>query len=153
MASKRPIVLNSGEIQQLQSSDLLQEPIGRYYNDYQNFTNNQGSSLVIGDICYYDAASPAVKKAKADAAATIVQLCFCTQALTNLSSGIFQFDGLLIIASAPFITNTIYYLSPTTAGAITSTIPTTAGQYVIRVGYAYGTTSLLIKIERPILLS
>ena len=46
-----------------------------------------------------------------------------------------------------------YYLSAASAGAITKTPPTTASQYLTRIGEAAGSTELIIKLEPPILLS
>jgi hypothetical protein len=46
-----------------------------------------------------------------------------------------------------------YYLSAASAGAITKIAPSTASQYLTRVGEAAGSTELIIKIEPPILLS
>jgi len=46
----------------------------------------------------------------------------------------------------------LYYLSPTTAGAITTTAPSGSGQAVTRIGEAGTTTAFSIQIEPPILL-
>ena len=46
----------------------------------------------------------------------------------------------------------LYYLSPTTAGAITTTAPSGSGQAVTRVGEAATTTDFSIQVEPPILL-
>ena len=46
----------------------------------------------------------------------------------------------------------LFYLSPTTAGAITITPPSSAGQAVTRVGEASTADDLAIHIEPPILL-
>lgn len=46
----------------------------------------------------------------------------------------------------------VYFLS-TTAGEITTTAPSTAGQYVTRVGEGATTSNFSIQIEPPILLS
>lgn len=40
-----------------------------------------------------------------------------------------------------------YYLSGTTAGQITATIPTTSGHTILQVGYAKSTTAMHIRIE------
>ena len=46
----------------------------------------------------------------------------------------------------------LYYLSPTTAGAITTTVPSTSGQAIARVGEP-GTTSIFsIRIDPPVRL-
>ena len=46
-----------------------------------------------------------------------------------------------------------YYLSAASAGGIVKTPPSTAGQYVTRVGEAVNTAQLVIRIEPPMLLS
>ena len=46
----------------------------------------------------------------------------------------------------------LYYLSPTTAGRITSTAPTTTGQFVVVIGRATSATELDIEIATPVLL-
>ena len=47
----------------------------------------------------------------------------------------------------------LYFLSPSTAGAITLTPPSSAGQAVVRVGEASTATKFAIRIEPPIKLS
>ena len=47
----------------------------------------------------------------------------------------------------------LYFLSPSTAGAITLTPPSNAGQAVVRLGEAATSTSFAIQIEPPIKLS
>jgi len=47
----------------------------------------------------------------------------------------------------------LYYLSPTTAGAMTTTPPSTGGQAVVRLGEASTTTKFAVQVEPPILLS
>ena len=47
----------------------------------------------------------------------------------------------------------LYFLSPSTAGAITLTPPSSAGQAVVRVGEASTTTKFAIRVEPPIKLS
>lgn len=42
-----------------------------------------------------------------------------------------------------------YYADPTTAGAITSTVPSTVGQWIIPVGVAKSTTELIVRIGEP----
>jgi len=45
-----------------------------------------------------------------------------------------------------------YYLSASSSGAITKTAPSTASQYISRIGEAANSAQLIIKIEPPILL-
>ena len=44
----------------------------------------------------------------------------------------------------------IYYLSPSTAGAITTTVPSGSGQAVVRIGEGATTSVFSIRIEPPI---
>ena len=46
----------------------------------------------------------------------------------------------------------LYFLSPTTAGAVTLTPPSGSGQAITRVGEAPNTTELTVQIKRPIRL-
>ena len=47
----------------------------------------------------------------------------------------------------------LFFLSATTAGAITATPPSSAGQAVVRIGEAATATKLSIQIEPPVKLS
>ena len=47
----------------------------------------------------------------------------------------------------------LFFLSATTAGAITATPPSAAGQAVVRIGEAATATKLSIQIEPPVKLS
>jgi hypothetical protein len=58
-----------------------------------------------------------------------------------------------IIATSGLNFGNEYFLSASSAGSITETPPTTAGQYVTRVGEAGSTGQFIVNAERPILLS
>ena len=58
-----------------------------------------------------------------------------------------------IVATAGLNAGDQYFLSAASAGAIVETPPSTAGQYVTRVGEAGSTGQFIINAERPILLS
>ena len=63
---------------------------------------------------------------------------------------------VLIIGLAPssgLSIGQIYYLSDTSAGAITLTPPSTAGHFVTRVGEAASSAELIIQLEPPVKLS
>ena len=47
----------------------------------------------------------------------------------------------------------LYYLSPTTAGAITTTPPSGSGQYVTPIGESGTSAQLIVKLEPPIKLN
>jgi hypothetical protein len=148
MASRKPLVLVSGEIQQLQAGDTLNASVNEV--DIYTATNGDAAPHAIGDVVYISAAAT-VKKAKADAGGTKDAIAIAAAAITNATTGPYQTDGILGGLSA-LTPGAVYYLSPATAGLITATAPTTAGQYVVRIGIAVSATELDIKIERPILL-
>lgn len=148
MASRKPLVLNGGEIEQLQASDTLVGAFGAI--DSIVLTNGDTGAHALGDIVYISAANTG-KKAKADAAGTKEAIAFAMGAITNGTTGSYQTDGV-ISGLTGLSAGSVYYLSATTAGAMTNVAPTTAGQYVVRVGRAVSTTELEIEIERPILL-
>ena len=58
-----------------------------------------------------------------------------------------------IVSTSGLNAGDLYFLSPSTAGAITLTPPSSAGQAVVRVGEASTATSFAIRIEPPIKLS
>lgn len=145
MAQKKPIVLNTnGELEQLQPGDFIGEV------DQVSLTNSDAAPAAIGEVFYIFGAS-SVKKARADAVGTTDAFYFATQAIASAAVGFFQSDGVLagFVGLTPGAT---YFLSQTTAGAITTTAPTTAGQFVVRLGKALSTTEFAIRIERYIKL-
>ena len=58
-----------------------------------------------------------------------------------------------IVATSGLDTGDQYYLSAASAGAIVKTPPSSAGQYISRIGEAGSTGQLIVRIEPPILLS
>jgi hypothetical protein len=125
-------------------------------------TNDNAGTLVIG-MAVYVKSDGDMDKAQADAAGTteLLGLVADTTILTT-ADGDVQADGFLEATTGQWDAVTgdvggltaggIYYLDPDTAGLLTSTAPTTVGQYVVRVGQAISTTVMNIRIEQPILL-
>jgi hypothetical protein len=161
MAARIPLVLVSGQIQQLQSGDSLSVAVFSG-GDVISLTNDEAGAIVIGAPVYADAAS-GVKKAKADAAGTKNVIGLMADASTsNGVAGNVMINGYLTATTgqwdAVFGTtggltfNTRYYLSAATAGLATATAPSTVGQYVVELGIALSTTVLKIDIKSPILL-
>ncbi len=58
-----------------------------------------------------------------------------------------------IIATSGLDTGDLYFLSAASPGAIVKTPPSTAGQFVTRVGEAGSTGQFIVKVEPPIKLS
>ena len=161
MAVRIPLVISSGEIQQLQSGDTIAVNVSGV-NEIA-MTNDEAGSIVIGAIVYTDAAS-GVKKAKADASGTALPLGLVAQtSIASAASGIIGTSGVLTFTSTAqvdavfgttggFTFNTRYYLSAATAGLATSTAPSTVGQYVVELGQALSTVDFKINILKRILL-
>lgn len=161
MASRSPLVINAGQIQQLQSGDTLNVPVFTG-GDVISLTNDEAGSVVIGTPVYSDAAS-GVKKAKADAAGTAKPIGLVSDTtIANGVAGNVMLNGYLTATTGQWDTafgttggltfNTKYYLSAATAGVGTATAPSTTGQYVVELGIAVSTTVLKIDIKQTILL-
>jgi hypothetical protein len=160
MANRKPLVLVSGQIQQLQSGDAVDAP--QSGGDVVLLTNDESGAIVIGAPVYADAAD-GVKKAKADASGTKNVVGFVRDtSVASAGSATIQVNGILTATTTQWDAvagttggltfNTRYYLSAGTAGLITSTAPSTTGQYVVELGIAISTTELKIDIKLPILL-
>lgn len=157
---RRPLVIASGQIQQLQSADTLDAP--QSGGDVIAQTNDEAGAIVIGTPVYNDANS-GVKKAKSDAVGTkdVIGLVRDTS-ISNGVAGAIQTNGVLTATTGQWDTafgtsggltkGTRYYLSAATAGLGTVTAPSTAGQYVVELGLALSTTELVLNGFKPILL-
>ncbi len=148
MALRKPLVLASGEIQQIQSGDTLDAVVQE--TEQQVYTNDDVGSHVLGDVVYCDAAD-GVKKAKADAIGTSKAIALATATVTTGTTGTYQNSGTLA-GLAGLTAGAVYYLSAATAGLLTATPPSSLGQYVVKIGIATSTTELFIQIEPRILL-
>lgn len=157
MAIKKPLVLGSdGRPQQLQAGDTLANTA-----DTGQINQTAAAALVPGNAVYTSGAD-AVNKAKADASGTKDVLGLAVTSISSASSGLIQANGVLVLTTTQWdavagttgglAPNAVYFLDPTTAGKITATAPTTAGQYVAEVGRALSTTEFLIDVRPPILL-
>ena len=160
MSLRKPLVMVDGQIQQLQSGDTLDAVSSEV--DVVSRTNNNAGSITIGQAVYPDG-DGSVDLAQADASGTVEVLgLVAATSIAAASSGSIQTDGILVATtgqwdvvtggSGGLVAGTVYYLDPSTAGNITSTAPTTSGQYVIRIGVALSDTELEISIRPPILL-
>ena len=158
MAAKIPLVLNSGLVGQLQSGDYINAPIAGIQEVAQ--TNDEVGAIVIGAPVYNDAAN-GVKKAKADAIGTAKPIGLVGQtSIAGAASGIIGVDGVLTATTGQWDAvagttggltfGTVYYLSAATAGLLTSTAPTTVGQFIVEVGQAISTVDMKILIKAPI---
>lgn len=150
MAEFLPIILKTGELQQIQTGDLLKDPnTSKPLDDYILATCS--FSITKGEVFFVltSGSSPIAVKAVADGS-TLYPLAFGLQTLSANVEGIYKLNtgrqgGLSgLTAFAP------YFLSASTPGAITTTPPTTTGTFVIKVGVALSTTEMLWKFEQPV---
>lgn len=126
-----------------------------------SLSNNQGSTINIGQAVYANG-SGTVKLAQANAAAT--RLCIglvMDTSIANSANGNIQTSGIVTATTTQWnavtgggsglTTGSKYYLSGSTAGGLTSTLPTT--NYLVLVGTAISTTQLELIDSTPVRLS
>ena len=157
MAARKPIVVNSGELQQLQAGDTLDAPVTG--GDVVSLT--PAATLIAGAIVYISAAD-ACNKAKADASGTSIAFGLAVAAITSGVAGFIKTDGLLSLTTGEWdavfgttgglTAGTQYYLSKDTASFGTATAPSAVGQYVVYIGLGVSTTELMIALGRRLLL-
>lgn len=157
MALRKNVVIGAdGRMQQLQSGDTVANVA-----DTGQITQTATPTLIAGNAVYSSAADT-VSKAIATAVATSKLLGLATTPITAAATGVIQCNGILALTTAQWDAvagttgglafNADYYLSPTTAGLLTATCPTTVGQTVVIVGTAISTTELRLEPTQPILL-
>jgi hypothetical protein len=153
MTIRKPLVIASGQIQQLQSGDTLQE-----VEQLQSITD---AIFIAGQVVYSSAAGH-VDKAKADSATTAKVIGLAVAAASSGATVGVQCSGVVTLTTGEWDAcigttggltyNTVYYLSGATAGLGTSTAPSTVGHRVVQLGTAISTTELLINIKQSVLL-
>jgi len=155
MALRKPLVLNSGQIEQLQSGDTLDAPVTSI--DVEVMTNGEAGAITIG-IPVYISAADTVKKAKADAVGTsdVIGLVR-TASIAASVTGDIQVGGVLssadwtaVVGGVTLTSGSIYYLSQATAGQLTTTAPSTG--FIVQVGIATSTTELLLDVKQRVKL-
>lgn len=106
-----------------------------------------------GDAVYMRTSDGQVGKALANGTQDQALVVGFADATANAGSDVkVLVAGLLDYPTATINAGDVYFLS-TTAGEITTTAPSVAGQYVTRVGEGATTSELSIQLEPPILLS
>jgi len=156
MAIKKPVVITGGQFEQLQSGDSISDV------DLLALTNDEAGAIVIGTPVYADA-NDGVKKAKADAVGTVNVVGLTTDVSIAAGQPVsVQSNGVVVATTTQWdavagttgglTKDVIYYLSAATAGLMTSTAPSVAGQFVKQIGIALSTTELLLQIGRRVKL-
>jgi len=160
VAQRKPLVMNAGQIEQLQSGDTLDAVVTEV--DIVSRSNSNVSPIIIGAPVYPDG-NGSVDLAQADASGTVEVLGLVQEtSIAASASGYIITDGILTATTGQWdaiagttgglTAGTVYYLDPDTAGKITSTAPTTGGDFVVRLGVGLSTIELEITFQPPILL-
>lgn len=160
MASRIPLVMVNGQISQLPSGDVLNASSNEV--DVITATNANAGAIVIGAPVYISAAG-SVDKAQATAANPSKVIGLVRSAsIAAAGSGSIQTDGVLAAttgewdvitgATGGLTAGSDYFLDSAAAGKLTTTAPSSVGQYVTFVGRALSTTDMEISIARPIAL-
>lgn len=160
MAARKPLVINSGQIEQLQAGDTLVASVTEV--DVVSKTNDNAGSVVIG-APVYQKSNGNVDKARANAQGTVqVVGLVADTSIAAAGSGNIQTDGVLVATtgqwdavtggSGGLTPGSPYYVDAAAAGLLTATAPSTASQFVVRVGLALSSTDMDITITAPIKL-
>lgn len=161
MSQFPPLVIESGQVRQFASGDTLVG--GTISKNCENI--NAGTITKCTPIYSYDDAYPVggdpffVDKAKADVFKTskVIGLAIADAATEAVVQ--FQSTGTFAATTAQWdaVTggtgglnlNTIYYLSPTGEGLLTTTPPSRAGQFLVPVGIGISDTEMVLNIKQP----
>jgi len=147
MAARKPLVLNSGSIQQIQAGDTL-DAVCNEIEQIAMINGEIADAITIG-MPVYVFASGTVKKARANAQPTSYVVALCKDvSVASGNSGYFQTSGQLTSAdwsavtggSATLTAGSLYFLSSAAGGQLVTTAPV-AG-YIAQVGIAISTTAL-----------
>ena len=155
MATKIALTMYDGEIGQLRAGVTLD--ITASNNQIFSATNSNIAAITIGQPVYIQGADT-VDLALADAKATSGVIGLVSDASIDYAAvGTILTDGILtstdwtaVVGEATLTAGSVYFLSDTVAGTLTTTATTTAGSFVTRVGTAISTTTLEVTISRPI---
>jgi len=109
-------------------------------------TYTAGAGGIAANDAVYISANDTVLKADASAKTTSKVIGFAPSAITAASSGSIQQAGVISGAISLATAGDPYFLD-TTAGAISSSVPTGSGNVVIQVGYAKNADDLQIQIQ------
>ncbi len=120
--------------------------------------NDEATTVAIGSPVYCDA-STGFRKARANAAATGPVLGLLTTDVLSAATGLVQFGGAITLTTAQWDAvagtsgglafNVPYYLSAATAGKLTATPPSAAGQVVQQVLIGVSPTQAIMSLEVP----
>jgi len=147
MAIRRPLVVISGEVQELPLADNLPD-------DSQLLSRTFTSTVIPGEPVYVDGAG-SVNKAQANALGTSDVLGIAPAAVTAAAVGNVVTDGVVTLTTVQWdaVAGTTggltagakYFLDPATAGRLEEGSSAAATEYVVEIGQALSTTELHVR--------
>jgi len=163
MTARIPLCLVSGMIAQLPFGDTLDASVttGGSVVDSSiiTATNPAGTAVTNGQPAYISAAGVMSLAQANNVATTKVVALVQAPSIASGASGAYQTTGVLAAAdwtaatgSATLTAGADYFLDPNVAGRLTTTPPSTDGQYLVFIGQAISATELALAIDRPIAL-
>ena len=119
--------------------------------------NGTGSTIAAGKVVYingnYVGQYPTIALAQANSFSTIVAIGITNAAIANNANGYVTLSGLISgIDTSAYTAGTDLFLSPTTAGGLTSTVPSTPN-YSVQVGVVTNSSTNGSMILVPVYLS
>jgi hypothetical protein len=119
--------------------------------------NATGSTIAAGKVVYingnYQGQYPTVALAQANSFSTIVAIGITNAAIANNTNGYVTLSGLVSgIDTSAYTAGTDLFLSPTTAGGLTSTVPSTPN-YCVQIGIVTNSSTTGSMILVPVYLS
>jgi hypothetical protein len=103
------------------------------------------ASVAVGNIVRINGST--IVNAQADSFVNSKAIGICV-AKSDATTCDVQVTGFTSAILAGLTTNTNYFLSDATPGALTLTAPSASGSYVIKIGTAYTTTRIILQLER-----
>jgi hypothetical protein len=139
---------DDGKIVALDASGKLDSTVMPAGVGSDSKTMTAGENLSAGNLVYISSADGKVYKADATNSAKFA-VGFVLAAITANATGTVYFEGSITGLSS-LTAGTTYFLSASTAGAVSATVPTTAGHIVQYIGVATSTTEVTFEPNDPI---
>jgi hypothetical protein len=146
---------NAGDIVALDDAGRIDSSMMPTGFGSETFTATASEALAAGDyVNVFDSGSGVMKVRKADASGGVAKRAHgYVLAAVTLGGSATVYYGNLNNQKSSLTVGATYYLSGTTAGAITTTAPSTATHIVQEIGVAKSATEILTEIQPPIVLA
>jgi hypothetical protein len=148
----KPLVLGPNGVEELSSADSLDARV----SEVDVLLRIAASVMIAGQVVYASSATQA-DKARANSDALAKPIGMATAAIASGASGSVQTNGVITLTTAEWdalcgttgglVVGTQYFLSAATAGVLTATAPSGAGNYVVPVIEAISPTEAYIIVD------